>query len=214
VSTLANAVTRAYEAIKAAVMSGELAAGTRVKEELIAEKVGVSRTPIREALNKLTAEGFLTMPPNQGARVVQWSARDLMEITDLRAVLESHGAGIAAERISSAHLQEIDQLCERMESAVASGSDQDMDALTELNSQFHMTIIAASGNVRLADVIGNLAHPLLVQRRFEGFNRARLQRSLDHHREIADALWAGDSAWASAIMRAHILASHGADQNM
>ena len=133
-STLANAVTRAYEAIKAAVMSGELAAGTRVKEELIAEKVGVSRTPIREALNKLTAEGFLTMPPNQGARVVQWSARDLMEITDLRAVLESHGAGIAAERISSAHLQEIDQLCERMESAVASGSDQDMDALTELNS--------------------------------------------------------------------------------
>jgi DNA-binding GntR family transcriptional regulator len=208
---MANAVTKAYDVIKAAIMSGELEAGARVKEELIAEQVGVSRTPIREALHKLTAEGFLTMPPNQGARVIEWSAQDLIEITDLRAVLESHGAGIAAQRISGADLEELDCLCGRMEEAASLGSDKELEALTNLNSRFHMTIIAASDNARLADVIGNLAHPLLVQRRFSGFGSTKLQRSMDHHREITTALRVGDSGWASAIMSAHILASRGTD---
>lgn len=209
---MVSAVNKAYAAIKAAIMSGELAAGDRVKEELIAERVGVSRTPIREALNKLTAEGFLSMPPNQGARVTDWSAQDLKEITELRAVLESYGAGIAARSISPSKLQDLDHLCDQMESAVSKGGDQDLEELTELNSRFHMIIIAASGNARLVDVIGNLAHPLLVQRRFSGFGDTRLQRSMDHHREITAALRAHDSGWASAIMRAHILASREPDR--
>ncbi len=209
---MVNAVNKAYDFIKAAVMSGDLAAGARVKEELVAEQIGVSRTPIREALHKLTAEGFLSMPPNQGARVIKWSAQDLIEITDLRAVLESFGAGIAARHISDAQLAELEALCRRMELAVAQGSTTDLEAITDLNSSFHMTIINASGNARLAEVIGNLAHPLLVQRRFSGFDNARLQRSMAHHREITDALRAHDSGWASAIMRAHLFASLGADQ--
>ena len=204
---MANAVDRAYSLIKGSIMSGELAGGERVKEELVAEKVGVSRTPIREALNKLAAEGFLALQPNHGARVIEWSERDLVEIIELRSVLESHGAGIAAERMGSDDLDRLDTLCREMEAAAARGSDSDMESLTALNSEFHMTIISASGNARLKDTIGSLAHPLLVQRRFSGFSQIGLQRSMNHHRELTTALRAGDSSWAAAVMRAHILAS-------
>ena len=204
---MTSAVIRAYDFIKASVMSGDLPAGTRITEEFVAEKVGVSRTPIREALHKLATEGFVDMPPNQGARVVGWSKQDLTEITDLRAVLESFGAGVAAQRISAEQLTQLDRLCDEMEEAVSRGTTKDMENLTQLNSDFHMAIINCSGNTRLADVIGHLAHPLLVQRRFSEFNATRLQRSMSHHRELVEALRAKDTEWAAATMRSHILGS-------
>lgn len=199
----------AYDKLKSEIMSGELVAGDRVKEELVAERLGVSRTPIRHALQKLAAQGFLEMTHHQGARVADWSSQDLEEITGMRALLEGFGAGIAARKISREQLDELRGLCAEMERAAERGTTADLEAITELNSQFHMTIIEASGNRRLAEVIGNLAHPLLVQRRFSAFSSERLQRSMMHHREIIDALAAANSDWASAIMRSHILASSG-----
>lgn len=204
---MTSAVIKAYDFIKTSIMSGDLPAGVRVTEEFVSEKVGVSRTPIREALHKLATEGFVDMPPNQGARVVGWSKQDLNEITDLRAVLESFGAGVAARRISKENLEQLDRLCDQMEEAVSRGTTTDMENLTQLNSDFHMLIINSSGNVRLVDVIGHLAHPLLVQRRFSKFNAMRLQRSMGHHRELVEALTAKDAEWASTIMRSHILGS-------
>ncbi len=208
---MVNAVTKAYEEIKSAIMSDAYPAGTRIKEELVAQAIGVSRTPIREALRKLTAEGFLTATPNQGARVTDWSEQDLTEIIDLRAILESFGAGLAAEKISTGELQELELLATQMERAADNGGKSELEALTNLNSDFHMAIINATGNSRLAEVIDNLAHPLLIRRRFSGFDEPRLQRSMMHHREIIDALKAHNSGWARATMRAHILASHEAD---
>ncbi|MEV8468967.1 GntR family transcriptional regulator [Fluviibacterium sp. DFM31] len=202
-----SATDLAYERIKAAVMSGELKAGDRVKEELLAEQIGVSRTPIRNALQKLSAQGFIEMLHHQGARVANWSSQDIGEITDLRALLESFGAGVAARKIHAGELVVLRELADDMEQAAARSNAADLEEITRLNSQFHMNIISASGNRRLAEVIGNLAHPLLVQRRFSTFSPARLQRSMDHHREIIDALSARDPEWASSIMRSHILSS-------
>lgn len=204
---MTSATERAYEALKAAIMSDEFKAGDRVKEELIAEQIGVSRTPIRHALQKLAAQGYVEMLHNQGAKVTGWDELELAEITDLRALLESFGAGIAARKIDAESLGRLRALADGMEAAAARAAPSDFEAITDLNSQFHMEIIRASGNRRLADVIGNLAHPLLVQRRFSGFSSARLQRSMGHHRELIDALANGDSEWASSIMRSHILAS-------
>ena len=200
----------AYDSIKSAIMSDDLCAGDRVKEEIFAEKLGLSRTPIRNALQKLAAQGFVDMAHHQGARVTDWSSQDLEEITQMRALLEGFGAGIAARKISADQISALRDLSLAMEQAADRGSNADLEAITDLNSRFHMTIIKASGNRRLAEVIGNLAHPLLVQRRFSGFDKARLQRSMAHHREIIDALDAGASDWAGAIMRSHILASAGA----
>ena len=201
----------AYEHMKNAIMSGELRAGDRIKEELIALKIGVSRTPIRNAIQKLTAQGFVETLHNAGARVADWSSQDLSEITQMRALLEGFGAGIAAQKVTGSEIAELRGLTAEMEEAAASATVEALSAITDLNSRFHMAIIRASGNRRLAEVIGNLTHPLLVQRRFSGFSAARLQRSMDHHREIVDALASGDSDWATAIMRAHILASSSSD---
>jgi len=197
----------AYTHIKSAIMSGELKAGDRIKEELIAEKIGVSRTPIRHAIQKLTAQGFVATLHNSGARVADWSSQDLEEITAMRALLEGFGAGIAARKVKPEDLEILRGLADEMEAAAARRTRESLEAITELNSRFHMAIIEASGNRRLAEVIGNLAHPLLVQRRFSGFSPDRLQRSMNHHREIIDALASGSSEWATNIMRAHILAS-------
>ena len=114
-------------------------------------------------------------------------------------------------KISEDELGELQNLADAMENAAESNTPSDLETITELNSRFHMAIIKASGNRRLAEVIGNLAHPLLIQRRFSAFSKSRLQRSMDHHREIIDALAAGDFDWANAIMRSHILASARAE---
>lgn len=208
---MTSSTDKAYDFIKSAVMHGALNAGDRVKEEEVAERLGVSRTPVRHALQKLTAQGFVEMLHHQGARVVDWSSQDLAEITDLRALLEGFGARVAAAKISSAQIEELRRLASDMEAAAARGGVDDLETITELNSRFHMTIIEASGNRRLAEVIGNLAHPLLVQRRFSGFSPDRLTRSMMHHREIIDALERRDGDWANAIMRSHILASLARD---
>lgn len=205
--SVTSSTDKAYEYMKSAVMQGDLKAGDRVKEAQIAEAIGVSRTPIRHALQKLAAQGFLEMLHHQGARVVDWSSQDLSEITDLRALLEGFGAGVAADKITKVGLETLRDLAHQMEAAAKRAEPDDLEAITGLNSQFHMTIITASENRRLADVIGNLAHPLLVRRRFSSFNEERLRRSMNHHREIIDALDAGDTDWATAIMRSHILAS-------
>ena len=197
----------AYDRLKAEIMSGALVAGDRIKEELVADKLGVSRTPIRNALQKLAAQGFIVMTHHQGARVADWSSQDLEEITAMRALLEGFGAGVAARKITHQQLETLETLCREMEQAAERGTTADLEEITNLNSQFHMTIIEASGNRRLAEVIGNLAHPLLVQRRFIAFGSERLQRSMAHHREIVDALTQGDSDWARVIMHSHILAS-------
>lgn len=204
---MTSAVIKVYDFVKAAIMAGDIPAGARITEEFISEKVGVSRTPIREALHKLATEGYVDMPPNQGARVADWSSKDLTEIIELRAVLESFGAGVSATKISSVTLKQLDNLCDEMEEAVRLGTAAAMERITQLNSDFHMLIINSSGNTRLVELIGHLAHPLLVQRRFSEFNNKRLNRSMSHHRELVEALRAKDTQWASATMRSHILGS-------
>lgn len=204
---MSSAADQAYEFIRSAIMSGDMIAGDRIKEEVVAETIGVSRTPIRQAMQKLAGQGFIQVSHYQGARVTDWSATDLREITELRAVLEGFGAGTAAKKITADDLAELNALASDMEAAAGRATQADLEHITALNSRFHMKIIEASGNTRLGEVIGNLAHPLLMQRRFTAFSKPRLRRSMDHHREIIDALAAGDSDWATAIMRSHILAS-------
>ena len=108
----------AYAHIKSAIMSGELKAGDRIKEELIAEKIGVSRTPIRHAIQKLTAQGFVATLHNSGARVADWSSQDLEEITAMRALLEGFGAGIAARKVKPEDMEILRDLAAEMEAAV------------------------------------------------------------------------------------------------
>jgi DNA-binding GntR family transcriptional regulator len=209
---MSGAASRAYEIIKSEITTGRLAGNSRLKETELAGLTGVSRTPVREALRLLAADGFVETSPNSGALVASWSDEDLAEISELRAVLESFGAGLAATKISQGELAELDQLEDRMERVVAAAKANFLSELSQLNKDFHLAIVEATGNRRLVANIHSVIEGPLVFRRFSVFKGEQIQRSLAHHREIIAALRAGQRDWASAIMKTHILAARSADR--
>lgn len=204
---MARAVQEAADALRAAILGGDLQPGARLGEVELAEQLGVSRTPVREALRRLAAEGLVDVLPNRGARVVEWSTADLDEIYDLRALLESHGAARAARRIAAGELLVLEKLCRDMEDCATRGRERDLDRLASLNAEFHRRILDASGSARLALLVGSVVHVPLVLRTFHDYSTEALERSLGHHREIVAALRAGDPQWAESVMRSHVLAA-------
>lgn len=200
---MARAADMAYDAIRRRMLAGEFSPGAHLPEEELAAAIGVSRTPVREALRRLHAEGLVEFVANRGAHVASWTDQDLDEIFDLRALLESHGAGLAATRICPEDVERLRMLAESME---AIGAD-DLDKVASLNAEFHETVLAAAGNRRLVALLSAVVQTPLVHRTFRHYGTEALQRSFAHHRELVAALSAHDTAWAQAVMRAHVLAA-------
>lgn len=197
-----RAADTAYESLRQMILSGEAAAGARLGEAELAETLGLSRTPVREALQRLGADGLVEVLPHRGARVVQWSRADLEEIFELRALLEPYAAARAARlRPDAAVLAELTALCDAMERS------DDLAEVARLNSAFHGAVIAASGNRRLPALLTSVMHAPLIVGTFRRYDAAALSRSMNHHRELVAALTAGDPEWAESVMRAHIRAA-------
>lgn len=216
-SRSAHATERAYTEIRSLLIAGDVAPGSWLREEDLAERTGVSRTPVREALRLLAQEGFVEFRPRRGVQVVSWSDQDLDELFDLRALLEAHGAGQAAERATAEQVEAMYELCDRMEELATStyghdgsgglASDEVEDVyrqIAELNNELHQAVLHASGNAHLPSLMRGLVSMPLVQRTFMRYSDGRLARSMAHHRELVDAIRQGDSGWASAVMTAHI----------
>lgn len=200
-----RAAEHAYRSIREQILSGQRAGGEWLREDKLAESTGVSRTPVREALRQLAAEGLVQYQRNRGVQVQTWSASDLNEIYSLRSLLEPHGCRLAADT-GTADCAALGALCNAMENAVDLRIP-DLDKVAELNNDFHRMIIEASGDSRLTGLVtSNLQIPL-VRHTFSRYSNASLQRSMAHHRELVDALRAGDPAWAESIMRAHVHAA-------
>jgi DNA-binding GntR family transcriptional regulator len=201
---MAKAAETAYEVIRQGVLSGEFARGQRLREEELAARVGVSRTPVREALRRLNAEGLVDFTPNRGAKVTAWSERELEDLYEARALLEGFGARLAAGRITADEIAELHATAEEM--AEVSGPDA-ADRLTELNGRFHRAIVRASRNTQLDTLVRGVMDVPLIYRTFQRYSPERLRASQSHHRELVEAFRAGDGDWAEAVMRAHILAA-------
>jgi DNA-binding GntR family transcriptional regulator len=202
---MARATDTAYEAVRQMILSGEAEAGSRLGEAELAEVLGLSRTPVREALQRLGADGLVEVLPHRGARVARWTRDDLNEIFDLRALLEPYAAARAARLgIDEAALDELRDLCAGMERAVADGA---LSRVAELNSRFHALIIDASGNRRLPTMLASVMHAPLILGTFRRYDAESMARSMNHHREVVAALASGDPAWAESVMRAHVRAA-------
>jgi DNA-binding GntR family transcriptional regulator len=201
------AVDRVYARLRQGILDGTYAGGTRLGEVDLADALGVSRTPVREALRRLGSEGLLSTLPNKGAWVRSWTQSELSDISDLRALLEGHAAGLAASRVTEGDLSFMNDLVTRMEAAIAGPAAPDIDLITELNGAFHGAIVATSGNALLPDMMKSLIHVPVVSRTFRLYSPARMRQSMRQHRDVLDALTAGDPAWAEAGMRVHILSS-------
>jgi DNA-binding GntR family transcriptional regulator len=201
----------AYEAIRDRILDGTYSVDDHLVEADLASQLDVSRTPVREALRRLASEGLVTFQPNRGTRVAGWTEVELAEVFELRALLESYGARLAAFRVTDEGLDELRELAQRMEDIVANANGQaDFRQIALANNEFHMGVLRAAGNERLVAILASLVHVPLVQRTFARYSPEALQRSLVHHREIVEALQIRDGLWAESVMRAHILAARQA----
>ncbi|MVZ99108.1 FCD domain-containing protein [Actinomadura sp. LD22] len=202
---MARATDTAYDAVRRMILSGEAAAGSRLGEAELAETLGLSRTPVREALQRLGADGLVEVLPHRGARVVQWTRRDLEEIFELRSLLEPYAAARAARMAPGQDvLADLLGQCDAMEDAVAA---DDLTRVAQLNALFHAAVIDASRNRRLPAMLTSVMHAPLIVGTFRRYGAAEMARSMNHHRELVAALAARDPAWAESVMRAHIRAA-------
>ena len=185
-------------------MGGDLTPGARMGEAELATRLGVSRTPVREALSRLAAEGLVEIVPNRGARVATWTVAELEGVFDLRSVLEPQLTAFAVPNAGPADVEELDDLAQRMVDVGCPGPRQDLDALVPLNRAFHDKLVALAAHPALATALAAAIHPPIVRRNFLTYDEASLRRSLAHHSEIVAAVRAGDPEWARAVMTSHI----------
>lgn len=198
------AAEQAAESLRDEILSGAIASGARLGEAELASRLSVSRTPIREALSRLAAEGLVELSPNRGARVATWTAEQLREIFELRLRLEPYAVQQAVPKLTLAQLDELDELATAMNRAGRPGRTQDLTALFELNRAFHGLFIDAAGSPPLASALRGVTHASVVHQNFHDYRPDALRRSLHHHVEMVAAARAGDGDWAEAIMRAHL----------
>lgn len=206
---MSRASDRAYAAIRSMILSGELSAGTQLGEEALAERCGVSRTPVREALRRLESELMVVRTDTQRSFVADWSLDDVRDAFDLRAMLEGFAARRAAERMTEAALARLGAANARIGAAIGEAR-VDVAAFLEGNRDFHAGVLDVAGSRRLVAQLGALVEQPVVWRTAHQYGRAALRRSWSEHEELIAAFARGDGAWAEAIMRGHILRAYHA----
>jgi DNA-binding GntR family transcriptional regulator len=199
----------AYNKILDLLLHGEAPPGGRLRENYLAELTGVSRTPVRQALNRLAAEGVVRLSRNRGAQVVELTDEDARALLDLRARFEPYATRLAVAHMKLEHLDRLVELADQMERLVAT-EDWHPVALSRLNNEFHGVLIENCGNRHLVMALQSVVMPATVARTFDRYTPEALQRSMAHHAELIDAARAGDGEWAESVMRTHILAARHA----
>ncbi len=195
------------ERLRQRIFSHELPPGTWVDEQALAEQYGISRTPLREALKVLAAEGLVTLKPRRGCYVTEISEQDLDEIFSVMELLEGRCAHDAARKASDAQVRELEKVHARLEKAAAS---DDIDGFFEANQAFHHGLQEIAGNRWMLHVIGDLRKVIKLSRHHSLASDGRLEQSLAEHREIVAALVARDAEAAESRMRAHIRSGRAA----
>jgi DNA-binding GntR family transcriptional regulator len=206
------AVEDLAELLQDRILSGAIPTGTWLRQERLADEYGVSRTPIREALRALQAQGMVEVVPNRGALVRGPTLRDIREAYAVRAVLEGHAAALAAEFVREdqlARMQEAEALFERAvgeAQATSGGAVPERPAWSRANDLFHDAILEASGNARLAATVRSLhgSFPRNVTWSALSGSIHLLRENVAQHRAIAAAIAAGQPAAARKAMRKHV----------
>lgn len=193
----------AYERIRRWILEGRLVAGTRIDERGLAGELGVSTTPVKEAIRRLELEGLVVSVPRRGT-MISFQPHMVGEMMLIRAALEGTAARIAAEKAGAADHARIDALMAEMTARTEAG---DLAAVAEANTRFHDTINAVAGNAWLGTLIGGLEIYDTITRTQALASVEEARRALGEHRAVADAIRAGDGNAAEAAMRAHVVRS-------
>lgn len=190
------------EQIRALIIEGDLGEGARISERALCERFGVSRTPLREALKVLAAEGVVDLLPNRGARVAAVPMAEIVELLTVMGALESLAARLACERITDDQIAEVTALHYQM---VAHFLRRDLPAYFRLNQAIDQAIVKAAGNAVLASLNRQLSTRLRRARYAANLNAARWNDAVAEHEEILAALTARDGARLGALLQEHFL---------
>lgn len=188
-----------YERLCRDIQSGVLAPGSRLREAEIAERLSVSRTPVREAIRRLEADGLVDHLPRSGAAVRRLDYSEMMELYEMRTVLEGTAARLAARAASPVELEELAAINDDM---AASGGQH--ERLFQLNRQFHRRLLDAARNRFLLKSMATIENTLLILGASNMYRPERAVAAIAEHAEVLDALFARDGAGAEAAMRRHM----------
>ena len=189
------------ERLREQIFAKELAPGSWLDEQSLAEQFGISRTPMREAIKVLASEGLVTIKMRRGAYVTEIARNDLEQIFTILSLLEGEAAKQTAMKATEEELNQLDYWHHRLEKAAA---DRDIEQFFEINGKFHELIQDIAGNRWMNGVIADLRKVLKLHRRDSLTSTGRLQNSLIEHREILKALLKRDLTGAETAMRKHM----------
>jgi DNA-binding GntR family transcriptional regulator len=190
-----------FETIRNAIISGDLKPGERLMEVQMAEALGVSRTPVREAIRKLELEGLIIMLPRKGAFIADLSVKDLTEVMEIRASLEGLAAGLASIRIDQAEIEELEIKALKFHKSI---ENDDVEELILMDLEFHDAIFRASRNERLIQLNNNLREQV---QRFREIYHKKVNKSKEtskEHYEMVEAISSRDIDKAEKLARRHI----------
>lgn len=198
---------RAYQGIRRAILTKALKGGEHLREESLAQLTGTSRTPVREALRRLVAEGLATAE-NRHRYVTDFSASEVGGIFDIRAKLDAYAASLAAHSITDAELSRLEGLILKIDELGDRADDAAAEAFVHLNSEFHTIIVEATRSRQLLTITAQAAAlPLVMIKQFVCDQPINIARSNAQHRDILAALTQRNSQWAETAMAGHVLST-------
>jgi DNA-binding GntR family transcriptional regulator len=190
------------ECLRQRIFSRELEPGSWIDELKIARDYGISRTPLREALKVLAAEGLVTMKVRRGAYVTEVSERDLSDVYHLLSLLEADAAGVVAAAASSAQIKELQNLHDELEAA-AQPEQQDRERFFEINERFHMRLLEMADNRWRDQMVADLRKVMKLNRHNSLLKSGRIEESLHEHRALMAAIAAHEATVAVQRMQEH-----------
>lgn len=190
-----------FNTLRRAILKGELKPGERLMEIALADKLGVSRTPIREAIRKLELEGLVVMAPRKGAKVASITERDLNDVLEVRKGMEVLAISLACKRITGEELEKLETIEQSFQKLIESGN---LTELAEMDVKFHDTIYQATNNQRLVQLLNNLREQM-YRYRMEYLKDIAVRRTLaEEHKTICQALRERDEQQAEQYVSIHI----------
>ncbi|MCI9143020.1 MAG: GntR family transcriptional regulator [Lachnospiraceae bacterium] len=190
-----------FNTLRQAILTGELKPGERLMEIHLADKLGVSRTPVREAIRRLELEGLVTMIPRRGAEVARITEKSMNDVLEVRRALDALCAELACDRITEEELGDLSRACEHFEHCVKVG---DAKKIAQADVALHDIIVQATGNRRLIQLVNNLSEQM-YRYRFEYIKDSSQHETLiKEHRTIYQSIAGKDKETAAAAARTHI----------
>lgn len=190
-----------YEYLYNAIRTGEIKPGQTLTERGLAEKIGVSRTPVREAIRKLEEQGIVTHEPHKGVKVITLSVDKVAQLYDVRELLE----GLAARKLAERHTPEgLGELIALMDEAEQEAVANHVHELARINSEFHLTLARLSGNVYLEAIMNMLQTQIGLMMSASLSTSGRPLQNISEHKMLIDAIRSGDGEFAESIAKHHV----------